>query len=524
MKVRECEQGARRVPKILGADVELGNFIEGAQAPTGRAASRMMLRQIAGVARNYVHMAQDSFRKFLPCNGGCAYIDLDHVELPIAEVTSARDFVAVWHATLRIAREAMFEANELLGDGQRLHVLASNSDGLGHSYGSHCNVMITRHAFDNLFGRKLQYLLFLAAHQASSIVYTGQGKVGAENGAPDVDYQLSQRADFFETLNGLQTTFNRPIVNTRDEPLCGPFAGVDATAKDLARLHVIFYDSNLCHVACWLKVGVLQIVVAMIEAEEIDVRLILDDPVEAVVQWSHDPELKARVRLANGRRLTAVEHQQLLHEHAAQFVHRGGCDGIVPEAEQVVQLWGEVLAQLAARNFDQLVGSLDWLLKLVGLERALDNHPQLQWHSPEIKQLDHLYSSLDLADGLYWIHERAGVTRQLVSSSQIERFVYEPPEDTRAWTRAMLLRAAGADRVNNVDWDRITLRLAGTHGFAAYQTLWMQDPRRWTKAETEHLFRQCRSLGELVAGLRSLAIAQKDASLESEASTATTVV
>ncbi len=494
----------QQVLKLVGADVELGNFIEGARPPTGRIASRLLLRQVPGISRNYVHLAQDSLRKFLWDNGGSAYIDLDHAEFPIPEVTSALDFLAAWHATLRIARLAMIDANEQLAAGQRLCVLAGNSDGLGHSYGSHCNVLVTRTAFDNIFGRKLQQLLFLAAHQVSSIVYAGQGKVGAENGAPPVDYQLSQRADFFETLNGLQTTFNRPIVNSRDEPLCGPFAGADAKARHLARLHVIFYDSNLCHVACYLKIGVLQIVVAMVEAEEIDVRLILDDPVDAVVRWSHDPTLQARARLADGRYLTAVEHQQLLYEQASQFVERGRCEGIVPDAERIMKLWGDVLDKLAARDFDALVGSLDWILKLAGLERALANHSQLHWGSPELKQLDHLYNSLDRDEGLYWIHERAGVVQRLVSPSQIERFVYEPPEDTRAWTRAMLLRAAGAERINNIDWDRITFRMAGSHGFATYQTLWMQDPRRWTKRETEHLFQQDLPLTQLIDKLREL--------------------
>ena len=96
------------------------------------------------------------------------------------------------------------------------------------------------------------------------------------------------------------------------------------------------------------------------------------------------------------------------------------------------------------------------------------------------------------------------MVQRLVSRSQIERFVYEPPEDTRAWTRAMLLRVAGADRVNNMDWDRITVRLAGSHGLAAYQVIWMQDPRRWTRRDTEHLIRQDLSLEQLVAELRAL--------------------
>ena len=122
---------------------------------------------------------------------------------------------------LRIARTAMVNANEKLPAGRQIQVLVNNSDGRGNSYGSHLNFLITRRCWDNIFRRKIHYMLYLAAFQASSIVYTGQGKVGSENGAPEVEFQLSQRADFFERLVGSQTTHNRPIVNSRDEALCG---------------------------------------------------------------------------------------------------------------------------------------------------------------------------------------------------------------------------------------------------------------------------------------------------------------
>ena len=139
---------------------------------------------------------------------------------------------------------------------------------------------MTRQAWDNIFERKLQYQLFLATHQVSSIVYAGAGKVGSENSAPEATFQLSQRADFFERLCGTETTFNRPIVNARDEALCGPSSihEEDAPADRMARLHVIFYDSTLSHVASLLKVGAMQIVLAMIEAEFVPVRIALEDP------------------------------------------------------------------------------------------------------------------------------------------------------------------------------------------------------------------------------------------------------
>ena len=64
----------------------------------------------------------------------------------------------------------------------------------------------------------------------------------------------------------------------------------------MARLHVIFYDSNLCQVAALLKVGMMQIVLAMIEAGCVDRTLLLESPLLALRRWSHDPELRACAR------------------------------------------------------------------------------------------------------------------------------------------------------------------------------------------------------------------------------------
>ncbi len=45
----------------------------------------------------------------------------------------------------------------------------------------------------------------------------------------DVDFQISQRAEFFEEQVGLETTLKRPIVNTRDEPHADPIATAGCT-------------------------------------------------------------------------------------------------------------------------------------------------------------------------------------------------------------------------------------------------------------------------------------------------------
>ena len=78
-------------------------------------------------------------------------------------------------------------------------------------------------------------------------IFTGAGKVGSESDRPEVDFQITQRADFFEETVGLETTLKRPIINTRDEPHGDP-------AK-YRRLHVILGDANLSEVQTFLKAG-----------------------------------------------------------------------------------------------------------------------------------------------------------------------------------------------------------------------------------------------------------------------------
>ncbi len=140
------------------------------------------------------------------------------------------------------------------------------------------------------------------------------------------------------------------------------------------------------------------------------------------------------------------------------------------------------------------------MLKWHILERALQQHPGLSWQSPQLKLLDHLYSSLDSAEGLYWAYERGGLVERLVTAEQIERFQHEPPENTRAWTRAMLLRRAGQDAINDVNWDRIRIRRPG-RGWSNYDTLELNDPLAHTRSDTERFFKTSQTLEEILEAL-----------------------
>lgn len=448
---------------------------------------------------------QDWGRKFIPANGGCAYIDLNHLEICTPEVLSAHDFVASFHGMLRIVRDARDQANAKLDPGEVIQVLVNNRDSQGASFGSHLNFLVTAPCFENIFHHKLHYMLYLASYLASGIIFTGAGKVGSDNDRPEVDYQISQRADFFQILMGSQTTHNRPLINSRDEALCGSalFSGRDSPAERFRRLHIIVCDNGLAHVATLLKVGATQIFLAMME-QECPPRMIIDHPLVALWSWSRNPQTP--MRLASGRRYTAAEVQLAILEEARAFVDAGRADGLVPRAKEILELWADTVEKLSGNDLGPLVSRLDWVLKRAILERAIARH-RLRWDSPEVRHLDHLYSSLDAEDGLYWAYERSGAVERVVSAGDIERFVHEPPGDTRAYLRAHVLRRVNPEALQHVDWDRIQWRVSsrsrGAWGSYSYYTLRMESPLRFNRRDCGHLVDRRRSLLEILEGLES---------------------
>jgi hypothetical protein len=240
---------SKLLPKILGGDYELTNFIEGETEPSDEAADAI-LDQIDGVPafrglkpfkwpvtaktnqpRSTVESLVDHGRKYL-ANGGCVYIDSTHVELAFPESRSAAGFVHAHRAMLEVAVAALKAANQRRDpeDG-KIRLLAGNSAD-GNAWGTHLDFLISRDAFTNVMDRR-HYQAFLASVHASGVLF-GQGKVGAENHRP-IAFQLSQRADFFSKVATLDTMcgVDRGLVNTRDESLAGsvPANSPDTTAS-----------------------------------------------------------------------------------------------------------------------------------------------------------------------------------------------------------------------------------------------------------------------------------------------------
>ena len=131
-------------------------------------------------------------------------------------------------------------------------------------------------------------------------IYAGAGKVLAT--ARGAMYCISQRAEHIWEGVSSATTRSRPIINTRDEP--------HADAERFRRLHVIVGDSNMSEYATFLKVGATSILLRMLEDPSVVLRdMTLENPIRAIREISHDPTCKRKVRLANGRELSALDIQ-----------------------------------------------------------------------------------------------------------------------------------------------------------------------------------------------------------------------
>jgi proteasome accessory factor A len=412
-------------------------------------------------------------------NGARYYVDHAHPEYSTPEVTNVRDLVIHEKAGERVLEISRREANALLPDGAHMLIYKNNSDRKGNSYGSHENYLMDRRTS---FKQIVEHLMpFFVTRQ----VYTGSGKVGSENRSHPCDYQISQRADFFETEVALDTMVKRPIINTRDEP--------HADREKYRRLHVIVGDANLSEYTIFLRNGATALVLSMIEDGAITRNLSLRDPVRAIKEASHDPSCKVELHLESGKRMTAVQIQKLYLEMALQYTSTRSLD---PITKDVLRRWEHVLAALE-RDPMELEQQIDWVMKRAMIESFMQRK-SLDWDSPQVQMLDLQYHDLRPDKGLYYLLERQGRAERVVTDEEIQAAIVEPPVDTRAYFRGQCLKKYGP-AVFGVNWDSISFSADDE----PIKRILMAEPLKGSKVHVEELLQSSRTAAELVKNLRA---------------------
>jgi proteasome accessory factor A len=399
-------------------------------------------------------------------NGARLYLDVgSHPEYATPECDNVVDLVAHDKAGERILEGLLVDADRRLreeGIAGDIYLFKNNTDSAGNSYGCHENYLVGRHGE---FGRLADILIpFLVTRQ----IICGAGKVlQTPRGAV---YCVSQRAEHIWEGVSSATTRSRPIINTRDEP--------HADAERFRRLHVIVGDSNMSETTMLLKVGATDLVLRMVEAGVVLRDMTLDNPIRAIREVSHDMTGRSRVRLANGREMSALDIQWEYLNRAKEFTDKNGTD---PITTRVLEMWERALTAIEDGNLDKIAREIDWVTKYQLIERYRAKH-DLPLSAPRVAQLDLAYHDVHRGRGLYYLLQKSGAVDRVTTDLKIFEAKSIPPQTTRAKLRGEFIRRAQEKRRDfTVDWVHLKLN------DQAQRTVLCKDPFRSVDERVEKL-------------------------------------
>lgn len=374
-------------------------------------------------------------------NGARLYLDVgSHPEYATPECDRLSDVVAHDKAGERILENLVASAQSRLeeeGIKGDVYLFKNNTDSAGNSYGCHENYLISRHKD---FQKTVEVLLpFLVTRQmflgAGKLLQTPRGTV----------FSISQRAEHIWEGVSSATTRSRPIINTRDEP--------HADAERFRRLHVIAGDSNMSEYATYVKMGTMAALLHMIESDAVFRDLTLENPIRAIREIAHDMTGRRKVKLANGRELSAVDIQWEYLDRAIRFSRH---NGFPLEVQDAVDKWEYLLTNLEKDPMN-LEREVDWVTKYRMLEQYRTRR-DLPMSHPRLAMLDLAYHDVNRTRGIYYLMEKKGLVERVVTDERIARAVVEPPQTTRARLRGSFIKAAKAKKRDfTVDWVHLKL-------------------------------------------------------------------
>jgi proteasome accessory factor A len=435
--------------RIYGIETEFGIAYSG---PNSRPLSpeevaRYLFRKVVSWGR--------SSNVFLT-NGSRLYLDVgSHPEYATAECDDVAQLIAHDRAGELILEDLIAEAQRKLsqeGYDGRVYLFKNNTDSAGNSYGSHENYLIPRKLE---FSRLSDILIpFLVTRQ----LLVGAGKVlKTQSGSL---YAFSQRADHIWEGVSSATTRSRPIINTRDEP--------HADAEYYRRLHVIAGDSNMSETTTLLKIGSVDLILRMIEAGAIMRDFRLENPIRSIREISHDLTGRQPLKLANGRRVSALDIQHEYLNRARTFVEAEGAH--TPHLPRVLELWERTLKAVETGDHTLVDREIDWAIKKKLVDRYMERN-NLDLDSARVAQIDLTYHDISRTRGLFFMLQARGETERVVDDVEIKAAVDIPPQTTRARLRGEFVRRAKeANRDFTVDWVHLKLN------DRAQQTILCKDP------------------------------------------------
>ncbi len=399
-------------------------------------------------------------------NGARLYLDVgSHPEYATPECDSIYDLVVHDKAGERILEQLLSSAEQRLREeGIRgvIYLFKNNTDSAGNSYGCHENYLTSRR--DDL----AHYADVLIPFFVSRQIYAGAGKVLQT--ARGAVYCLAQRAEHIWEGVSSATTRSRPIINTRDEP--------HADAERYRRLHVIVGDSNMSEYSTFLKVGATAVMLRMLEDQSVVLRdMTLENPIRAIREISHDITCRRRVRLANGREVSALDIQREYLDRALRYADT---KGLPPLEQRALDMWEHCVTTIEDEPL-KLEREVDWVIKHQLIEAYRAKHDLPLGH-PRVALLDLQYHDVSRDRSLFYKLQDRGMVERMCTDADIDVAMDTPPQTTRARLRGEFIkRAKERKRDYTVDWVHLKLN------DQAQRTVLCKDPFKSRDERVEKL-------------------------------------
>ena len=375
---------------------------------------------------------------FLP-NGGRLYLDVgSHPEYATAECDNLSDLIKQDQAGDRIVEELAVSAEIRLnaeGIKGQIHLFKNNMDAAGNSYGCHENFSVSRKK--NFEEVTESIIPFLITRQ----IFCGAGKwISSSKGA---NFQISQRAEHMWESVSSATTRSRPIINTRDEPHADP--------EEYRRLHIIVGDSNMSETTTVLKVATTELMLRAAELGLLKDKFTIENPIKNIREISNDLKFRNSFRLSSGREITALQMQNEMYDIVLSMP---GLDEILekPFYRYALNLWRRSLDALESHDYSLVDMELDWMIKRKFMNSYKEKH-QLNDMDSRLILLDISYHNIRKDRGLFYILEKSGMAKTLITNNDVNGAMENPPETTRAALRGRFIKVAQEKKRDfTVDW------------------------------------------------------------------------
>jgi len=311
--------------------------------------------------KKFSHLVAMHHRGIFLANGSLLYLDCgQHVEFATPECLDPYEVVRYQTAGDRILAGLVRDLAAEDGDISEAIFSKCNVDYAYNSrttWGCHESYLHR--------GEPPEFPAQIIPHLVSRIVYTGAG--GWNSVSPDLEFLLSPRVVHLVTEVSRESTHERGLFHTKDEPLSG---------RDYHRLHLLCGESLCSETASWLKLGTTALIVALIEAGLKPGEAIMPrSPREAMKIFACDPACRAVVRGRSGTSFTAIEMQRHYLAEVRSHLH----DPFMPPwAEAVCHKWQETLDRLEEGGPESMQGTLDWAMKLA-LFKNHAHHSGFEW-------------------------------------------------------------------------------------------------------------------------------------------------